>query len=342
MRMLILGGTVYLGRHLVDAAVAAGHRVTLFNRGLSNPDLFPDLEQLRGDRERDLQALAGHSWDCVLDTSGYLPRAVSASARALSESIEHYTFVSSISVYADNTQAGLTEADPVAELAPGAPEELSGETYGALKAGCERALQRLLPGRVAIVRAGLIYGPHDTTDRSGYWPLRLLAGGDVLAPGTADRPIQLIDVRDLARWMIELAESQTTGVMNATGPGDVLTFGEYLETCREVSGARARYVWMDEAFLLERKVAPYNELPLWVPEGYHAFGDVDCHRAIEAGLTYRPLGDTIRDTLAWARSLPPGERPSRAGLPIGPGLSREREAELLAQWQSRHAARSRS
>jgi len=340
MRILILGGTIYLGRHLVDAARAAGHDVTLFNRGRSNPGLFPDVRRLRGDRENDLSALGEGDWECVIDTSGYLPSTVAATVRKLRESIDHYTFVSSISVYEDNTRSGLTEADPVAKLDADAPEALTPETYGALKAKCESALATLMPDRHAVIRAGLIYGPHDATDRSGYWPLRMNQGGEVLAPGTPDRRVQLIDVRDLAEWIVRAAEARITGVFNATGPAEPLTMGRYLETCREVSRVQSQVTWVEESFLLEREVTPFNELPLWVPDGFNAFGDVSCAKAQAAGLTYRPLDDTLRATLEWVLALPPGPRVRKSGIPLGPGMTREREAELLAEWRTRHAAGS--
>jgi 2'-hydroxyisoflavone reductase len=332
MRVLILGGTVYLGRHIVDAARTRGHAITLFNRGQSNPELFPDVERLRGDRTGDLGALRGRSWDVVIDTCGYLPSVVRASAEVLRDAVGHYTFISSISVYADNTKPGLAETDPVARLEPNAPEELQPETYGALKALCEEALESLLPGRVHVVRAGLIFGPHDTTDRSGYWPRRLARGGDVLAPGSREQPVQLVDVRDLAEWIVRAAESRTAGVHNATGPERTLTMERFLETGREVSRADARLVWVDEEFLLRNKVNAYNELPVWVPERYQAFGTVNCAGAIASGLRYRALADTLRDTLEWDASLPPGPRTPRVGFPLPPSMTPEREVGLLRAW----------
>ena len=334
MKLLVLGGTLYLGRHAVEAALARDHEVTLFNRGQTNPELFPAVEKLRGDRAGDLSLLKGRSWDAVLDPSGFLPSVVRASCGLLADAVDHYVFISSISAYADNTRRGMVESDALAEMPAGAPEELTGETYGPLKALCEREVLTAFDDCSAVVRAGLIYGPHDPTDRSGYWPVRIARGGEVLAPGRPERPVQLIDVRDLGEWLVHLAETRTAGVFNATGPAEPLTTGRYLETCREVIGSDARLEWVDEAFLLEQKVGPYSELPLWVPEQFHAFMSVNCERAKGAGLRYRPLADTVRDTLAWAKTLPPGQR-SKPGVVIPPALDPERELELLRLWHSR-------
>jgi 2'-hydroxyisoflavone reductase len=340
MKYLILGGTAYLGRHAVDAARARGHEVTIFNRGRTNPDLFPDVERLRGDRDGDLAALAGRSWDAVLDPSGYLPRVVRASCDLLRDSVGHYCFISSINAYADSTKPGLVETDAPAELPADAPrEEVTGDTYGPLKVLCEREVEAVFGGRGASVRAGLIYGPHDLTDRTRYWPGRVAEGGEVLAPGRPDRPIQLVDVRDLADWMVRLAERRIGGTFSATGPDYTLTMERYLATCREVAGSDARFTWVDERFLLERKVGPFSEVPVWVPEQFHAFMSVNCARAIAAGLTFRPLAETVRAALEWDRTLPPGPRHAAFGrISMPPVLSRAREAELLREWHARSAA----
>jgi 2'-hydroxyisoflavone reductase len=339
MKLLILGGTLYLGRHTVEAARTRGHEVTLFNRGRTNPDLFPGIERLRGDREGDLGALAGRSWDAVIDTTGYVPGAVRASCALLENAASHYTFISSINVYADPRRPGLVEDDALVELPDGASETVvDGTTYGPLKARCEREVTATFAGRSAVVRAGLIVGPHDATERSAYWPMRVAEGGETLAPGRPDRPIQLVDVRDLARWLVQLAESRTSGVFNGTGPAVPLAMERFLETCRAVSGSAATFVWMDDAFLLDQKVGPYSEMPLWVPEEHHAFETVSCARAIAAGLTYRPLADTLRDTLAWARTLPPGRRAPRVlGVTIPGAITHEREAKVLQAWRERAA-----
>ncbi|MGH2375054.1 MAG: NAD-dependent epimerase/dehydratase family protein [bacterium] len=327
-RLLILGGTVFLGRHLVEAALARGHAVTLFNRGQHNPGLFPEVEKLRGDRDGNLTALRGRSWDAVIDTCGYVPRIVQASAELLADAVRHYTFISSISVYEgpesdENGQVGRLQDERV--------EEITGQTYGPLKALCERAAEQAMPGRVLNVRAGVIVGPHDPRDRFTYWIRRVAGGGEVLAPGRAERSVQFIDVRDLAGWIIRAVENTVTGVYNATGPGKRLTMGELLADIRSISGSGARFVWIDETFLMGSGVVPWVEMPLWAPETRPAaalISSVDSGRAIAAGLTYRPVGETIRDTLAWDASWPPD-------APLAAGLTRQREHELLLAWRAR-------
>jgi 2'-hydroxyisoflavone reductase len=331
MQLLIIGGTVFLGRHLVAAAQARGHTITLFNRGQHNPELFPDVEKLRGDRTSDLTALAGRRWEAAIDTCGYVPRVVRASAELLADAVEHYTFVSSISVYADFKKQGIDESDPVGTLADETVEEVTGESYGPLKALCEQAAERTMPGRVLNVRPGLIVGPHDPTDRFTYWPRRVAQGGAVLAPNQPEHGTQIIDVRDLAEWMIAMAEQRRVGIYNATGPEYRLTIGRVLEEAKAVSGSDAHFVWMSERFLLDAGVQPWSQVPLWVPEAdpdNAGFDAVDCTKAIEAGLRFRPLAETIRDTLAWDATLP-ADRELRAGL------TREREAELLQAWHNR-------
>jgi 2'-hydroxyisoflavone reductase len=331
MRFLIIGGTVFLGRHLVEAAQARGHAVTLFNRGQHNPELFPDVEKLRGDRGSDLTALAGRRWDAAIDTCGYVPRVVRASAELLADVVEHYTFVSSISVYADFKKLGIDETYPVGTLADETVEEVTGESYGPLKALCEQAAERAMPGRALNVRPGLIVGPHDPTDRFTYWPRRVAQGGEVLAPNRPEHGTQIIDVRDLAEWMVAMSEERRVGIYNATGPEYRLTIGQVLDESRLVSGSDARFVWMSERFLLDAGVQPWGEVPLWVPEedpDNAGFDAVDCTKAIGTGLRFRPLAETIRDTLAWDAALP-ADRELRAGL------TREREAELLQAWRSR-------
>ncbi|MBL8055402.1 MAG: NAD-dependent epimerase/dehydratase family protein [Anaerolineales bacterium] len=330
MKLLILGGTIFLGRQVAEAALARGHTVTLFNRGRRNPDLFPEVEKLRGDRDGGLDVLRGRRWDAVIDPSGYVPRLVRAAAELLAGAAEHYTFISSLSVYADNRQLGITESYPVGRLADESVEQITAETYGPLKALCEQAAEAALPGRVLTVRAGLIVGPHDPTDRFTYWPARVARGGEVLAPGRPDYRVQFVDVRDLAGWIVRAVEARVTGVFNATGPEGVLTLGELLAASQAISGADTRLTWAAEPFLLEQKVVPWSELPLWIPDsdpdaaGFSAF---DCGKALAAGLTFRPLAETVRDTLTWAAARP-AEHAWRAGLPA------EREAELLRLWHA--------
>lgn len=339
MRILILGGTIFLGRHFVQAALARGHEVTLFHRGQRGADLFPGVEKLHGERDGDLAALRGRSWDAVVDTSGYTPWAVRASAEALAGSIGHYTFVSSISVYAHFRDPGMNESASVGKLSAEdlararslaavgpIPAATYAEMYGPLKALCEREVEAALPGRALVVRPGLIVGPFDYSDRFTYWPSRVARGGEVLAPGRPERPVQFVDARDLASWMVALAETRRTGTYNATGPDRRLTMGELLEECVRLTGSGAQLAWVDGAALVAAGAKPWSELPLWLPEEANpemaGFMRVDCRKAWSDGLAFRPIAETIRDTLAWDAARPAGEE-RRAGL------SPEREAELF-------------
>jgi 2'-hydroxyisoflavone reductase len=326
MRLLIIGGTIFLGRHLVEAALARGHRITLFNRGRHGAELFPEVERIQGDRDGGLEALAGRSWDAVIDTCGYVPRIVRSSAELLAPSVGHYTFISSISVYPEYSKVGIDEGDPVGTLADPTVEEVTGESYGPLKALCEQAAEAAMPGRVLTIRPGLIVGPHDPTDRFTYWPARVARGGPYLAPERPGYLVQVIDVRDLADWTIALVEAGAVGVYNATGPERPLELGAILAACRAAGGVEAEPVWASAAFLAERGVAPWSELPLWVPEAADTvgFSQIDCAKAIAAGLRFRPLAATVADTLAWAAARP-ADHQWRAGLPA------ERERELLAE-----------
>lgn len=326
MKLLILGGTIFAGKHLVEAALERGHEVTLFNRGQHGADLFPELEKLRGNRDGDLEALKGRRWDAVIDPSGYVPRLVGDSARLLADAVDHYTFISTISVYASFEQHGQDENAPVGKLEDETVETVSGQTYGPLKALCEQAAEAAMPGRVLTVRPGLIVGPDDPTDRFTYWPVRISRGGEVLAPGKPEAPSQIIDVRDLAAFTLDMMERKAVGIYNATGPADFRSFGEVIETCRDTSGSDARFTWVSDQFLLEQKVAPWTGLPLWIPAGgSDGIETIDCSKAIAAGLTFRPLADTVRDTIAWDATRP-ADRQWRAGI------TPEREAELLALW----------
>lgn len=333
MRVLIIGGTLFLGRHLAAAALAQGHTVTLFNRGRNSEGLFPEAEHLRGDRDGDLEALRGRTWDVVIDTCGYVPRVVRASAQLLADSVEHYTFVSSISAYAGWPGASrIDETFPVGTLADPAVEEVNGETYGPLKALCEQVVEETFPGRALIVRPGLIVGAYDPTDRFSYWPYRVARGGEVLAPGMPERPVQVIDARDLAEWILRMATARATGTFNATGPDYALAMVEMLEESRRVSGSDATFTWIPGGFLEEQKVGEWVEMPLWVPEKEGAgLGNVNCSRAIAAGLTFRPLAETIRATLDWLATRP-------ADYTWQAGLTAEREAEVLAAWHNTQRA----
>jgi 2'-hydroxyisoflavone reductase len=328
VRILILGGTLFLGRHLVEAALARGDEVTLFNRGRTNPDLFPQVDSLRGDRDGDLAALRGRSWDAVIDPSARVPRWVRMTGELLADAVEHYTFISSGSVYADTSRPGYDESAPVHTIADETVEEITDpETYGALKVLCERAAEELMPGRVLSVRAGLIVGPYDPTGRFTYWAHRVARGGDVLAPEPRDQPVQLIHARDLANWILDMAEGRRAGVFNVTGPAEPLTLEELIDACVDATESDPRLVWVDERFLVDRGVQPWSELPLWLAPGRNpgdaGFLGMDVSRALAAGLRFRPLGETIRDTLA-------GAEPTTEA-----GLAPERESELLEAWKAR-------
>ncbi len=336
MRLLLLGGTKFLGRAAAAEALRRGHELTLFNRGRTNAGLFPEAEHLQGDRDGDLEALRGRTWDAVIDPSGFVPRIVRDSAELLRDAVEHYVFVSSVSVYRDFSRPGFDESAPRIELEDPAVEEVM-EHYGGLKALCEDVVSEVFPGRSANVRAGLIVGPHDPTDRFTYWPTRVARGGEVLAPGRPDRPVEFVDARDLGAWLVTLAEQRTAGAFNATCPA--LTFAELLSSCRRVAGNDAALTWVDEPFLLEREVGQWMELPLWIaesdPEWAH-MQEADVSRALAAGLTFRPLDETVRDTLRWAQERDaPGPGTAAMGPADDVGLKPERETELLADWHAR-------
>lgn len=335
MRLLVLGGTLFLGRHIVEQAGRRGHELTLFNRGRTATAPIAGVEQIVGDRERDLSRLAGRTWDAVIDTSGYLPRLVRDSAGALAGSVQRYVFVSSISVYGSFPDPGVDEEAPIAPDPPEGAEDVMSH-YAELKAACERVLDEALPGRTLIVRPGLIVGPYDPTERFTYWVRRLAEGGRVLAPRAPDQPVQLIDVRDLASWIVRMVEARATGVYNATGPASSLTFGPMLERIRAASGGGAELVWIEEDLLAEAGVEPWDELPLWLDlprnPDFQGFLAADISRALRAGLEFRALEDTVTDTLAWVRERPAEpRRPDGAPLPPPAGMAPEREAELLAR-----------
>lgn len=334
MKLLVLGGTLFLGRATVESALAAGHDVTLFHRGRTNPGLFPGAEHVIGDRDGGLDALAGRTWDAVVDTCGYVPRLVRASAGTLRGRAKRYVFVSSVSAYAEPLAPGADESAPLAVLADPATETLTGETYGGLKAACERAAAEAFGAAGTIhVRPGLIVGPWDSTDRFGYWPRRIADGGEVLAPGRPGAPLQILDVRDLGAWLVHLAERGEAGAYNAVGPAEPLTLGECLEACRRLCNPSARLTWVSEAFLLAQGVGPWIEMPLWVEEKDESIDRVSGARAHGAGLACRALEHTIRDTLAYEREWPPERRPKKAGVAMAGPMSRSREAELLAAWR---------
>ncbi len=328
MKLLILGGTRFLGRAIVDAALAAGHEVTLFNRGQSNPDLYSDkVETLIGDRDGGLEVLDGRSWHAVIDTCGYVPRLVRDSATFLANSVQQYVFISSISVYPTEAlrEPGVDESTAVDTIEDETTEEITGESYGPLKALCEQAAEAAMPGRVLNVRAGLIVGPQDLTDRFTYWPYRVAQGSEVLAPDSPTCDVQFIDVRDLAQWILHMVEAQNSGTYNVTGRAGEVTLGDVLQTSRDVSGSDATFTWVSEPFLTENEVGPWVQLPLWVGSESPGFSLVSCEKAFADGLVIRPLAETIQDTLTW-QATRREDREWRAGL------SREREAELLEKW----------
>lgn len=330
-KILILGGTAFLGPQLVEAAQRRGHSVTLFNRGKTRPELFPDVEKLRGDRNSDLTALHGRTWDAVIDTSGYLPRVARASAELLAPNVRQYVFVSTISVYADTSQIGIGEDAPLA-TAPDPTTEDIATHYGALKALCEQAVEAVMPGRTTIIRPGLIVGPEDSSDRFTYWPARIAAGGEVLAPGDPTTPVQFIDVRDLAEFVLAAVEGGHAGVYNATGAP--LPMGDLLGRSKVALASDAEFTWVSRQFLADNEVQPWSDLPVWLPPdpGNEGFATVKIDRARAIGLTARPLEDTVTETVAWWNTLP---EPRRAAMRAG--ITRAREAELLAAWRASQA-----
>ena len=325
MRVLVLGGTQFVGRHIVQAALDGGDEVTLFNRGRTAPGLFQDAEELHGDRDGGLDALVNRTWDAVIDVNGYEPHIVRQSAELLANSAQHYTFISTISVYEDLRQPRIDEDASLATM-PSEGDRQGERSYGALKVLCEEVVTQTWPGRNTMIRPGLVVGPLDHTDRFTYWPVRVATGGEVLAPGLSERQVQFIDGRDLGAWTVSVTGRRVGGVYNATGPAHELAMGRLLDDCNAVSGANAELVWVDDDFLLAHGVEPWTDLPLWVPLRGSRPGDmaIDCSRAIAAGLTYRPLRHTIRDTLDWV---------DRSGRQVQAGISRLREAELLEAWR---------
>lgn len=317
MKVLFFGGTKFLGRAAVDAALADAHEVTLVNRGKTNPELYPDVETIHADLSGDLSALDGRTWDAAIDLDPtQLPRHTRRRAEKVTDAVGHYVFVSTISVYSDMSRP-IDEGSPLYEPPETEPEEFDPELYGNLKVGSERALQEIFGDRVAIARAGLIVGPHDPTDRFTYWPRRLADGGDVLAPGSQSQPVQFVDARDLGAFLVRLAADRTGGVFNATGPAEPLTLGEALERM----AGDSHLVWMEDQPILDAGVQPWMELPLWLPgDEYAGLCRADVSRAIAAGISFRPLEETARDTLVWSRGA--GEQ--------RPTLSREKEREILA------------
>ena len=330
LKILILGGTAFLGPQIVEAAQARGHVLTLFNRGKTNPGLFPDIEKLHGDRDGDLKSLEGRTWDAAIDTSGYVPRIVSMSATLLAPSVKRYLFISTISVFSEDIKPGTAEDGKLATMDDETNEEVM-KNYGALKALSEKAAEKAMPGRTWIVRPGLIVGPGDRSDRYTYWPVRLARGGEVLAPGDGTDPVQYIDVRDLAEWIVAGTEKGLTGVYNATGPDKRLTMKPFLEGVQKGVGGSAKLTWVPAPFLEKQKVAPWGDMPVWIPSNGGEVGmtELNCAKAIAAGLTFRPVDVTAKDTLAWYKTTPEDRRGK-----LKAGLSADREKEVLAAWHA--------
>lgn len=316
-----------MGRAFVESAIRRGHELTLFNRGQRNPDLFADVEKLHGDRTVDLSALKRRRWDAVFDTSGFVPRVVAMSTDALINSTERYLFVSSISVFKNFSIPNQNEDAELAELSDPTVEEITGETYGGLKVLCERAVQDAFQARATIVRPGLIVGPTDYTDRFTYWPARMHRGGDVLVPDIKSQPVQVIDVRDLAEWCLDLLERRVPGVFNATGPQRPYTFEEVILASNR--NEQAKLVWVSPEFLKQYEVQPWSDLPLALEYDGSSNGmcQIDVSSAIRAGLSLRPLSETISDTRAWALTRP-------AAYAWRAGLSADRESTLLEAWKA--------
>lgn len=330
MKLLFLGGTRFVGMHMVSAALARGHEVTLFHRGSTGPDLFPGVETILGDRTKDLDLLKGRNWDAVVDSSGYEPATVAASAEALKESAPIYLFISTISVYEPSVTA-IKEEDKLQEAPEGMP--LTGITpgsYGPLKVLCEREVSRVYGDSSIIVRPGLVVGPGDYTDRFTYWPLRMKQGAEVLVPNRPDQQWQMIDGRDLGEFTIHLLEAGARGVFNGVGPASHKTMGEYLEETRLAANPECKLVWVDEEFLKERDVQEWSDMPffLWSSNGPES-SNVDLSKALANGLVLRQIGETVRDLLLWKAAQTNPED-------LKTGLSRERQAELLAELSLKH------
>jgi len=338
LRILILGGTGFTGPFQVRYALERGHKVTVFNRGKTHPGETPkEVEQLIGDRNGQLDALKNRKWDVVIDNPTMLPAWVRDAAQILKGNVERYVFISTISVFADTSKPGVDESAPLAKYTGADPMKETRDTviaskfalYGPLKALSEQEAEKWFPKQTLIIRPGLIVGPRDETDRFSYWPVRLDRGGEVLAPGDPSDPVQFIDGRDLAEWVIRMVEQRETGIYNATGPAKELGIGQMLDTIKSANKSNATFTWVNADFLEAQKVAPWSDMPVWIPpRGEEAGGArISIQRALAKGLTFRPLADTARDTLAWFKS-----QPSERQAKLKAGLTPEREAEVLAAW----------
>jgi 2'-hydroxyisoflavone reductase len=342
LRILILGGTGFTGPYQVRYALSRGHKVTTFNRGKTHPgELSKEVEQLIGDRNGQLDALKNRQWDVAIDNPTTLPAWVRDAAQILKGNVKRYVFISTISVYADTGQ-GVDETAPLAKYDGPDPYKETIEavkasgykTYGPLKTLSEQEAEKWFPGKTLIIRPGLIVGPRDETDRFTYWPVRIDRGGEVLAPGKPSDPVQFIDARDLAEWTIRMAENRETGIYNATGPAKPLEIGQMLDEIKDALHSSATFTWLPAEFLKQQKVEAWSDMPVWAGDEL-GLARTKIDRALAKGLTFRPLGETARDTLAWFKSLPQ-ERQSK----LRAGLTPEREAEVLAAWKKQRASPS--
>jgi 2'-hydroxyisoflavone reductase len=337
LRILILGGTRFIGLHMAALALERGHALTFFNRGKTNADAFPEIERIRGDRTSDIEGLKGRKWDAVIDNSGYVPRFVRNSAELLAPNVRQYVFVSSVSVY-PNFSVPRDESSPVGKLADETIEKVDGETYGPLKALCEQAVEKAFPGRTTVLRPGLIVGPDDNTDRLTYWPARAARGGEFIAPGAPGDAFQIIDVRDLAAFTLATLEKEVMGVYNVVSDVNGFRFGELTDACIAAAKKQAkpaappRATYLPAEFLEEQKVAPWSEMPVWLPAkgDEAAFAATSNKAARSMGLTITPLGRTVSDTMAWHLGRPAAEREK-----LKAGIAPDKEAEVLAAWRAR-------
>jgi 2'-hydroxyisoflavone reductase len=329
MKILVIGGSRFVGYYMVEAALRSGHEVTMFNRGQSNPGIFPEVEEIHGDRDTDLHLLSGRQWDAVIDTCGYYPRIVGAAAAALKDSADIYCFISTISIYTLAGVDSLNEDSPVGTIDDETVEEITGETYGPLKVLCETVVEEHFNGRALMIRPGLIVGPRDTRVRLNYWIQRLYDGGDVLVPRDPEAITQIIDVRDLGDWTVRMVEGKKTGNYNAVGPREPMLFSHAIETMHRAIDSHAELTWVDADFLLEHDVMPWESLPLWIPSESNTMMKTSAEKAIANGLTYRGLDDTARSTLEWLQSQPDKEsidwRPEQ--------MTAARESEIIHLWR---------
>jgi 2'-hydroxyisoflavone reductase len=325
LKVLILGGTTFLGPHLTNELLSHGHKVTHFSRGNEHFLSFPEVEKLQGDRDGNLKALEGRKWDAIIDTSGYLPRVVEASSKILAGAASHYTFISTISVYDDFKRLHIDENSPLAKLDDNSDEKITEKTYGPFKVGCEKVIKAYFPDNSLIIRPGLIVGPYDPTDRFTFWVRRIAEGGKVLIPNTPKQKLQFIDVRDLAKWIVKMVEERAVGTYNATGPKEELNFEKFINECSKFSKKKLDLIWVDEKFLIDHHFDNWNKLPLWLSSKSDMAGlfCIDSHKAQDKGLSYRPISETISATLNWDDK--------RINRKMKIGLSREEESNLLNQ-----------